>query len=36
LQESPSFEARVAAAGLDADGVASAEERMQGERSCAV
>ncbi len=31
LQESPSFEARVAAAGLDADGVASAEERMQGE-----
>ena len=32
LQESPSFEARVAAAGLDAEGVASAEERMQGER----
>jgi biopolymer transport protein ExbB len=31
LEESPSFEARVAAAGLDADGVASAEERMQGE-----
>ncbi|HEY6079005.1 MAG TPA: MotA/TolQ/ExbB proton channel family protein [Polyangiaceae bacterium] len=31
LQESPSFEARVAAAGLEADGVASAEERMQGE-----
>ena len=31
LEESPSFEARVAAAGLDADGVASAEERMLGE-----
>jgi biopolymer transport protein ExbB len=31
LEESPSYEARVAAAGLDADGVASAEERMQGE-----
>ena len=31
LQESPSFEARVAAAGLDAEGVASAEERMRGE-----
>jgi biopolymer transport protein ExbB len=32
LQESPSFEARVAAAGLEAEGgVASAEERMQGE-----
>ena len=31
LEESPSFEARVAVAGLDADGVASAEERMQGE-----
>ena len=31
LEESPSFEARVAAAGLSADGVASAEERMQGE-----
>lgn len=32
LEESPSFEARVAAAGLEAaDGVASAEERMQGE-----
>jgi biopolymer transport protein ExbB len=31
LEESPSFEARVAAAGLDAEGVASAEERMQGE-----
>ncbi|HEX2871499.1 MAG TPA: MotA/TolQ/ExbB proton channel family protein [Polyangiaceae bacterium] len=31
LQESPSFEARVAVAGLDAEGVASAEERMQGE-----
>ena len=31
LEESPSFEARVAAAGLDAAGVASAEERMQGE-----
>lgn len=31
LEESPSFEARVAAAGLDAEGAASAEERMQGE-----
>jgi biopolymer transport protein ExbB len=31
LQESPSFEARVAVAGLDAEGAASAEERMQGE-----
>lgn len=31
LEESPSFEARVAAAGLEADGVAAAEERMQGE-----
>lgn len=31
LEESPSFEARVAAAGLSADGVESAEERMQGE-----
>jgi biopolymer transport protein ExbB len=31
LEESPSFEARVAAAGLVADGAASAEERMQGE-----
>jgi len=31
LEESPSFEARVAAAGLEADGVESAEERMQGE-----
>jgi biopolymer transport protein ExbB/TolQ len=31
LEESPSFEARVAAAGLSAEGVASAEERMQGE-----
>jgi biopolymer transport protein ExbB len=31
LEESPSFEARVAVAGLDAGGVASAEERMQGE-----
>lgn len=31
LEESPSFEARVAAAGLLAEGVASAEERMQGE-----
>ncbi|RYZ03152.1 MAG: MotA/TolQ/ExbB proton channel family protein [Myxococcales bacterium] len=31
LEESPSFEARVAAAGLEAEGVASAEERMQGE-----
>jgi biopolymer transport protein ExbB len=31
LEESPSFEARVAVAGLDADGTASAEERMRGE-----
>jgi biopolymer transport protein ExbB len=31
LEESPSFEARVAAAGLSADGVESAEELMQGE-----
>lgn len=31
LQESPSFEARIAAAGLEADGAASAEERMRGE-----
>lgn len=31
LEESPSFEARIAAAGLEADGVAAAEERMQGE-----
>ncbi len=31
LEESPSFEARVAVAGLDAGGVASAEERMLGE-----
>ncbi len=31
LEESPSFEARVAAAGLQAEGAASAEERMQGE-----
>jgi biopolymer transport protein ExbB len=31
LQESPSFEARVAAAGLAAGGVASAQERMQSE-----
>jgi biopolymer transport protein ExbB len=31
LQESQSFEARIAAAGLDAEGVASAEERMRGE-----
>jgi biopolymer transport protein ExbB len=31
LEESPSFEARVAAAGLNADGVASAEERILGE-----
>ena len=35
LEESPSFEARVAAAGLDADGIASAEERMQGETELA-
>ena len=31
LESSPSFEARVAAAGLDADGTESAEERMRGE-----
>jgi biopolymer transport protein ExbB len=31
LEESPSFEARVAAAGLNADGSASAEERIAGE-----
>jgi biopolymer transport protein ExbB len=31
LEESPSFEARVAVAGLDASGTASAEERMRGE-----
>jgi biopolymer transport protein ExbB/TolQ len=35
LEESPSFEARVAQAGLDADGIASAEERMQGETELA-
>jgi biopolymer transport protein ExbB len=31
LEESPSFEARVAAAGLSADSLGSAQERMQGE-----
>ncbi len=31
LEESPCFEARVAAAGLNADGAGSAEERMVGE-----
>jgi biopolymer transport protein ExbB len=31
LEESPSFEARVAVAGLDAQGTESAEERMRGE-----
>ncbi len=31
LEESPSFEARVAAAGLSCPGAASAEERMRGE-----
>ena len=31
LEESPSFEARVAAAGLNADGSAAAEERIAGE-----
>jgi biopolymer transport protein ExbB len=31
LEESPSFEARVAAAGLNADSLGSAQERMQGE-----
>jgi len=35
LEESPSFEARVAVAGLDADGTASAEERMRGETELA-
>ena len=35
LEESPSFEARVAAAGLDADGTAAAEERMRGESELA-
>jgi biopolymer transport protein ExbB/TolQ len=35
LEESPSFEARVAVAGLDADGTAAAEERMRGESELA-
>lgn len=35
LEESPSFEARVAAAGLQSDGADSAEERMRGETELA-
>lgn len=35
LEESPSFEARIAVAGLDSDGTASAEERMRGETQLA-
>ena len=35
LEESPCFEARIASAGLDADGTASAEERMRGETQLA-
>lgn len=35
LEASPSFEARVAAAGLNADGAGSAEERMAGESQLA-
>lgn len=35
LEESPSFEARIAASGLDHDGIASAEERMRGETELA-
>lgn len=35
LEESPCFEARVAAAGLNADGPGSAEERMAGESQLA-
>lgn len=35
LEESPCFEARIAVAGLDADGTASAEERMRGETQLA-
>jgi biopolymer transport protein ExbB len=35
LEHSPSFEARVAAAGLDSENAASAEERMRGEQQVA-
>src|SRR6478735_11633401 len=35
LEHSPSFEARVAAAGLDSENAASAEERMRGEHQVA-
>lgn len=35
LEESPCFEARIAMAGLDGDGTASAEERMRGETQLA-
>jgi len=35
LDESPSFEASIARAGLDADGAASAEERIQAEQQVA-
>ncbi|HLV68000.1 MAG TPA: MotA/TolQ/ExbB proton channel family protein [Polyangiaceae bacterium] len=35
LDDSPSFEARIARAGLDADSTASAEERMRGEAELA-
>jgi biopolymer transport protein ExbB len=35
LEESPCFEARIAVAGLDGDGTASAEERMRGETQLA-
>src|SRR5689334_10979616 len=35
LDGSPSFEAAIARAGLDADGAASAEERIRGEREVA-
>lgn len=35
LEHSPSFEARVAVAGLDSDNAASAEERMRGEQQVA-
>lgn len=35
LEESPSFEARIAAAALDADGAGSAEERMMAESQLA-
>ncbi|HYP76670.1 MAG TPA: MotA/TolQ/ExbB proton channel family protein [Polyangiaceae bacterium] len=35
LEHSPSFEARVAAAGLDADNAGSAEERIRGEQQVA-